>query len=273
MTKPSLITSLGVAVLSLGFLVPSDAHAFALAEDFDSYTAGATTAATGGVWDGVFVGTGNSNIVASDGGMALETKGGAAWRGGKTDLTQWNAGIAIGETATIFFQMKAVGAGSYDIMTGLTASANNIDTNNAWQDFAVMPFVAGTAGDTLAYRMSNAGLTGDVIFSMDTDVWYNVWLVVDNAEENYSVYYSTGTSGGTLGGTATVYRNGFTNSALNALGFMAAGGNTTSLLVDNVYYAAGESIVNPIPEPSTYTLIFGALTLTAVIARRKSRKV
>jgi hypothetical protein len=272
MKKPSFTAGLGVAALSLFWAVPSNAHAFALIDNFDSYPAGPTTAATGGVWDGVFVGTGNSNIVASEGGMALETKGGAAWRGGKTNLTQWNAGIGIGETATIFFQMKAVGAGNYDIMTGLTASVDNIITDNAWQRFAVMPFVAGTAGNTLAYRMTNAGLTGDVIFSMDTDVWYNVWLVIDNAAENYSVYYSTGLNHGTLGGTATVYRNGFTNTALNALGFMAAGGNTTSLLVDNVYYTAGASTVNPIPEPSTYALIFGALALTGVIARRKFRK-
>jgi hypothetical protein len=123
-----------------------------------------------------------------------------AWRGGKTDLTQWNAGIGMGKTATIFFQMKAVGTGTYSIMTGLSPSAATIATTDAWADFAVMPYVDGVAGSTLAYRMNDAGLANNVIFNMSTDVWYNVWLVIDNAAQTYSVYYSTGTNNGTFGG-------------------------------------------------------------------------
>lgn len=215
-------------------------------DDFDTHVAGPTTTATDGVWNGEFVGTGNSNLVASDGGLALETRGGAAWRGGKTDLTQWNAGIGAGDTATVFFRMKAVGGGFYDIMTGLSAGVGNINTVNAWQDFAVMPFVVGTAGGNLAYKMTDAGLGGDVIFNMNTDVWYNVWLVVDNAAEEYSVYWSTGTSDGAFGGTAAFYRNGFTGTVLNALGFMASGDASTSLLVDEVHVAGGAATHNPL---------------------------
>jgi autotransporter-associated beta strand protein len=217
-----------------------------LLDDFESYTTGATTAATGGTWNGEFIGTANSNIVSSGGGLALQTKGGAAWRGGETDLTRWNAGIGIGDTATIFFQMKAVGAGFYDIMTGLSPSLANIDITNAYQDFAVMPWVNGTAGSNLAYKMADAGLAGDQIFPMSTDVWYNIWLVVDNAAQRYSVYWSTGTANGTLGGTASTYRNAFTNTALNALAFMANGNASTSLLVDNIHRMHGINTTYPI---------------------------
>lgn len=215
-------------------------------DDFESYTPGATTTATGGVWNGEFVGTGNSNVVASGGGLALQTKGGAAWRGGKTDLTRWKAGIGLGQTGTVFFQMKAVGSGSYDIMTGLAPSPANIDTVNAWQDFSVMPWVNGSAGSTLAFKMTDAGLPGDVIFPMATDVWYNVWLVVDNRSGSYAVYWSTGTDDGLFGGKATMFRNGFAPGPLSALGFMAAGQAGTSLLVDNILRLEGVDTAYPI---------------------------
>jgi hypothetical protein len=110
----------------------------------------------------------------------------------------------------------------------------------------VMPFVSGAAGSTLAYRMNDAGLPGNVIFNMSPNVWYNVWLVVDNAAQTYSVYHSTGTSNGTFGGTATRYWQGYANTPLNALGFMASGGSTTSLLVDNVYRLRGANTSYPI---------------------------
>lgn len=247
-------------------------HPVVLIDDFESYAPGATSAATGGVWNGEFVGTGNSNVIASGGGLALETKGGAAWRGGKTNLSRWNAGVAIGETATIFFQMKASGSGFYDIMTGLSPAVGNIDTVNAWQDFAVMPFVNGTAGSNLAFKMTDAGLPGDVIFNMNTDVWYNVWLVVNNSARTYSVYWSTGTNDGTFGGTASVYRNGFTSTALNALGFMAGGHATTSLVVDNIHRLRGASTIYPIgrtggSSPAGETLAVGGdFTLAAEAA-------
>ncbi len=222
-----------------------------LLDDFSAYPTGATTTATGGLWNGEFVGTGNSNIISDGGNRVLETRGGAAWRGGKADLEEnWNAGIGADETATIFFQMKAAGGGSYDVMTGLTPGVSNIDINNAWQDFAVMPFVAGTAGSSLAYRMTDAGLPGDVIFNMTAGTWYNVWLVVDNAAESYSVHWSTGTSDGNPGGTATIYRNGFTDTVLEAFGVMAAADASSSLLVDNLAFSPGVNTRHPLgPEP------------------------
>ncbi|WP_193213311.1 autotransporter-associated beta strand repeat-containing protein [Luteolibacter marinus] len=246
LTAPSNST---VRVGDSGFPLVSATTFFPI-DDFNNYPAGSTTAATGGVWNGEFVGTGNSNIVASDSGLALETKGGAAWRGGEADLTRWNAGIDVDKTATVFFRMKAVGTGFYDIMTGLSPDVSNIDTVNAWQDFAVMPFVNGAAGSSLAYKMGDAGLPGDVIFNMSTNVWYNVWLVVNNDAETYSVYWSTGTNHGTFGGTATIYRNGFTHTALDALAFMAAGDSSTSLQVDDIYIAAGSATHNPLNSPS-----------------------
>lgn len=241
--------------------------AWTLLDDFNSYASGATTTVTGGLpnWSAEFIGTGNSNIVTSDFGQALESAGGAAWRGAERDITS-DAGITTGSTGTVFFQMKATGTGFFDVMTGLSADVSNIDSTNAWQDFAVMPFVAGTAGGDLAYHMTDAGLGGDEIFTMSTDVWYNIWLVVDNSTETYSVYHSTGTADGTFGGTASIYRNGFTGVDLNAIGFMAAGDAGTALLVDNIHYTSGVDTTF-VPEPSIALL--GGLGLLGLLRRRR----
>ena len=247
--RSNLVAQTGATVRpgAEGFRLIPPSTPFSLLDDFDGYAPGPTTVATGGEWSGVFTGTGNSNIISSDGGLGLQTKGGAAWRGGEADISLRNAGIGMGEISTVFYRMKALGTGFFDIMTGLSPEVSNIDEINAWQDFAVMPFVNGTAGSNLAYKMTDAGLPGDVIFTMNTNVWYNVWLVINNSTQTYSVYWSTGTRDGTFGGTAATYRNGFTNAALNALGFMAGGDPTTSLLVDDIFVADGVQTQNPIP--------------------------
>lgn len=254
--------------------------AWTLLDNFDSYdnsSSTATTDATGGVWDGEFEGTGNGNVIdAADGGgldhstsgQTLQTIGGAPWRGSHSDIeSQFNAGLAVGDTATYFFQMKASGSGLHDIMTGLTDETSTIATGDAWQDFAVMPYVNGTPGSDLGYHMDDAGLSGNEIFSMSTDVWYNVWWVVDNDAETYSVYWSTGTDDGTLGGTASIYRNGFTGTDLNAMGFMAAGDADSQLQVDNIHFTSGTDTTF-VPEPSVALL--GALGGLALLRRRRA---
>lgn len=262
-----------IGSIALGLAAASQA-AWTLIDDFDSYdnsVSTATTAASGGVWDGVFEGTGNANIVDDAGAnQVLKTSGGAAWRGNTTDLAQWGAGTAIGATSTYFYQFRASSTGgSFDVMMGLSAEQANVDTSNAWSDFAVMPFLVGAGDGTADFKMSNAGLVNDEILTdVNLDEWYNIWLVVDNNNEQYSVYTSQGENDGVFGGTATQYRNGFTGTALNALGFMAGGGAGSAVDVDNVYFTSGVDTTYAIPEPATIGLIgmFGAGML--VVRRR-----
>ncbi|GAA5481793.1 hypothetical protein Hsar01_01004 [Haloferula sargassicola] len=241
-------------------------------DDFDSYAAGPSTTASEGVWSAEFVDTANSNIVASDRGLSLETKGGAAWRGAETDLAaNWGAGIEVGETATVFFQFKATSTGgAFDVMFGLSPDVSDIDSNNAWQDFAVMPFLAGAGDGSADFQLADAGLPGNaVIQDVHLGEWYNIWLVIDNAAETYSVYYSQGENDGIFGGTAAHYRNGFTGAALHAFGVMAAGGAGSTVLIDQVHFLRGADTTypvgaNPPPQASpTSLLVEGDVTLDA----------
>ena len=225
----------------------------------------ATTAATGGAWNAVIADTPNSNVVASDQGQSLETKGGTAWRGAEADLeSNWSAGIAVGETATLFYQFKAsTTGGAFDVMMGLSQDVSNIDETDAWRDFNVMPFLAGPGDGTADLKAT--GPSGDVelITNANLDTWYNVWVVVDNDPSNphYEVYHSTGTADAP--GTADIADATWRNTAplpigndLNAIGFMAAGGEGSTTLHDNIHIATGSLTTNPLgATPAGWTLL------------------
>lgn len=225
-----------------------------LLDDFDSYdnTANtATTTATGGVWTSVFDGTANSKVVDTDLGQSLQTLGGAAWRGAERDLTGTPAAVAVDEVKTYFWQVKpaytADGTGwDYDFMMGLAPTVANIDETNAYQDFSVMPYINNEA--TTPYI--NGAAPGTYWAPLMPDVWYNVWVVIDNdaAAPGYNLYFSTGTGPAVLvnvGGTGE-WRNHAPGAVLNAIGFMAAGNAGTELYIDNIHYAPGELLTNPL---------------------------
>ena len=239
-----------------------------LLDDFNGYSAGATTAATGGVWNAEFVGTANSNIIDADPGhgQALQTLGGAAWQGAERSLSGTDAAVRVGETKTFFWQIKpsytSDGPGwDYDFMMGLSPDVSNINDINAWSDFAVMPFINNEA--TTPYI--NALAPGTYWAPMNPNEWYNVWVVVNNGGTNptYDLYYSTGAGDAVLVAADANWRGSEGGIGpgvdLNAIGFMAAGNAGTAFLVDNIYYILGESTANPLNQ--TPTLVGETLTI------------
>ncbi|QDU57984.1 hypothetical protein Pan181_42090 [Aeoliella mucimassa] len=227
-----------------------------LLENFDSYdnsSSTATATVTGGVWASVFDGTANSNVVDSTKGQSLETKGGAAWRGAVADLnSNWSAGTAVGETSTYFFQFNpTTTGGSFDVMMGLAPEVSSVDQNNAWQDFNVMPFFAGAADGTADLKATGPDGDENLITDATLGTWYNVWYVVHNDATNpyYEVWTSTGNAAGNVAINDAVWRNTTplpVGQALNAIGFMAAGGEGSNMLVDNIWYAEGIRTDNPL---------------------------
>lgn len=264
--------TLMAATLALGVGTSASA-AWTTLDNFDADATGPTTTATGGDWTSVFDGTGNSNIVATDKGQSLETRGGTAWRGAERDLTGTSAAVLVGETQTFFWQVKAfdnsgayTGTGNfYDFMMGLSPDVSNIDTNNAWQDFSVMPFINNAA----ATPFINADAPTEPWWApMNPDAWYDVWLVINNdaVDPTFDLHYSVEGGAPILVASDANWRNFAPGVDLNAIGFMAAGNAESRFYIDNIAYASGENLTNPIPEPGSLALLgLGGL----LIARRR----
>lgn len=260
----ALIPTAGTTIQVGGNNLPSQlSSGHVLLDNFDGYdntTQTKSTDATGGTWQAEFVGTNNSHVVDVDPGhgQALQTLGGAAWRGAERDLTGTDAAVQVGETQTYFWQVKALdNTGSYveqnqnfyDFMMGLSPNVGNIDSTNAWQDFAVMPFIDNGPGDPFLVAQSP---NSPNYASMAADQWHNVWIVIDNDATNptFDLYYSPDSDpdNPVLVASDADWRNFAAGQDLNAIGFMAAGVAGSEFLIDNIYYANGVNTLNPLTQ-------------------------
>ncbi|QDU55112.1 BNR repeat-containing protein [Aeoliella mucimassa] len=235
---------------------------YSLIDNFDSYNnatnqnigSHSSGDVTNGAWDGVFDGTNNAQVV--DEGTSnqslevwgLPAQGGNGWRGAKTDLSSsydLDFTVEDSETTTLFFQFKALdNTGVFDTMFGLSDDVANIDNADAWQDFAVMPFLAGGGIGAADFKASTT--TGDqiAIENVAADQWYNVWLVVDTQTNLFDIYTSLGDDDGTLAVSNAIFRNGYGNSSMAAFGIN--GRESGRVQIDNLYMSLGANTANPL---------------------------
>ncbi len=234
----------------------TSAQAWVLLDDFDSYDNSSdthTTVATGGVWTSVFDGTGNSHVIdLAEGGQALQALGGAAWRGAERDISGTDAAVLVDEVQTYYWQVYVYdstgnyvepGGNFYDFMMGLAPDVSNIDETNAWADFSVMPFIDNGPADPYIV----AAASGTYWAPMAAETWTNVWVVINNdaVDPTFALYYSTGEDAPVLVTGDANWRNHAVNLDLNAIGFMAAGVANSAILIDNIFYTAGEDLTIP----------------------------
>lgn len=282
LSSQAITRLLKAAVASLLLAATSAAPAaWVLVDNFDAYdnttvkTIGTNGGGdvTDGNWYGVFNGTGAATVendAAPDSptdnvlqAYGIPGQGAGGWRGAQTNLaSNFDADFTLANDSvnTLFFQFKAVsGTGNYDTMFGLTDSTANLDNSNSWQDFAVMPFLAGGGVGAADFQASTATGTGVAIADVAGDTWYNVWLVVDTNTNLYDIYTSTGTDAGVLGVADAVFRNGLGTNALAAFGFAQQQAGVVQ--IDNLYMAQGDLTTNPlaIPEPTSVLLVTLAL--------------
>lgn len=267
---------LALAALAVGAFAAPQAHAaWTLLDNFNSYPTGLLGAssgpnATGNKWYGVHDGTGAVSIVDSGGGNKVITNYGSTgtggWRGIEANLTSAFGGdysVPDNSVATYFYQFNPTSTvknatadvNDWDQMMGLTANVGSLDQNNSWQDYAVMPYFAGTSAATPA-MYNNSGTYG--VLPLNT--WQNIWIVVDTTANTYDLYMSTGTAAGTLVNNDAAFNMTHGAGALQAIGFMSHSDNETQF--DNLYYSPGVNTAHPIPEPASLSLLgLGALAM------------
>jgi autotransporter-associated beta strand protein len=206
---------------------------------------------TGGRWQGVFNGTGNALVVddsATDNSLrvwGVPGQGANGWRGAVTNLADnhpIDVSLADGETATYFFQLMNEGNAFADTMIGLTSATGTVDIANAWQDYAVMPYVAG-GPDGASLRVFGSNIGDQTVMPIVDGQWYNVWLVVDNGSKTFDIYTSTGNEAGTLRRAGIEF--GRITDAVDLDAFALTGRENGRVRIDNLYRFDGENVTNP----------------------------
>ena len=235
-----------------------------LIDDFESYdNSGGTTIGatpnnlTGDVWIGEWDGTGGAHVTDDpDGDQSLGVTEGSGWRGAETDLANnfaTDVSLPDGQTATYFYQIMAEGT-DVDCMTGLAESRASVDINYPWQDYSVMPYVAG------GYLKLYGDNVGDqYIAAISAGEWYNIWVVVDNDSKTYDMYLSTGTDDGTIVASGITF--GRITAPVNLEAFAAMNSGHDMVHVDNLYRLEGVDTTNPI-STAGYLAFTGEATVT-----------
>lgn len=175
-----------------------------------------------------------------------------------------------GQTATLFYQFRV----------DTTAALNDLDqgfgaagSGDAFQNYrAYTPIRTGR----IQYRDGGSFATAEASPTVGT--WYSTWVVLDQgsgANGTYDLYLETGRTAtrGTAIATGIDFRS---DSGAEVDRFLFRNGGSTGTnadgFFDNLYLdTSGDNATNPIPEPSSYALLFGLLAAGFATRRRRSR--
>jgi autotransporter-associated beta strand protein len=245
---------------------------FTLLENFNDYPAGGIGSSpntTGDLWQGVFDGTGNAQIVSNSSDRALRVLGINAttnsWRGAITDLRKLPAGnfsLGHGRTGTYFFRVRRTGSGPVDAVFGLSdlAPSENpgSDVASPWNEYAVTLSILGDT--TTSMLRANAGGSGSTnITSAPNDQWLNVWVTVNHTAQTFRVATSTGTADGTDSGQAYLFgRRQAASVGTNPLITFGVHENlNVPVEIDDLHFTPGTRLAFPLsatPRPRGETL-------------------
>lgn len=185
---------------------------FLMLENFSAYPTGgigSSPNATDNIWQGVFDGTANAQIVSNNGDHALRVRGinssTDSWRGAATDLRRLpsgNASLYHGQIGTYFFRVRRTGTGPIDAIFGLSdlsTSANpGSDIISPWNEYAVTISIFGDTNTSML--RANPGSTN--ITSALNNQWINVWVTVNHSNQTFRIATSTGIADGSDSGQA-----------------------------------------------------------------------
>lgn len=181
-------------------------------------------------------------------------------------------GLADGSTGTLFFRLNAPAAVNFNIGASDVAVATlTLDFNN----FESQIRLGNSAANATEVDVRNGAAfttgTGSNTTTYTPDTWFNVWLVINNNTDTTQFYVS-----GTAGGNASTpfaqstFRNGVASNPL--ITFFSRTSSASPVFVDDIYFdPAGANLLNPIPEPASFSLtIFG---LAGLFNRRQRKQL
>lgn len=255
--------SFSVGLLAfIGLLIPQGMHAFSLVDDFQSYQAGAVTTTTGGVWSQV----GANTLIQDENGNRFISWG-ANGTGARRVLGVDS--LLNGTTGTYFMRVR-VNTSFPDNSFGFT----DVAAPTVWGDFKVQVALIEQGGMIRLGARNGASVTWQAD-NLAVGVWYNLWLVVNNAANTYDMYLSQGFEDGVLIGSNILYRGGAAAGDLSSA-FLLGNRDPLAVSIDDLYFVSGIASNNPIPEPlelvflqnptDQNVLVGGDISLSASVA-------
>lgn len=261
-------------------LAPAMGAQFILVDNFNSYTVEANLGGQG-LWTLSGTQPGAFTVQDLDGRRVAQIQGSGGTNGSFVNLSLPPAAqVPDGAVGTYFFQMRySDGTGLFDAGVGV---ASGSVTTFATQGGYLLP--GGAAANPIILRARNEGASPNQPTIADTTSspvaleggsWINIWLVADNSassNEIFSVYLNTGLADATA---ANLIAENFTfrdkpgTGAVDTFFLSVFNPSTKALQVDNIFFAEGANLTNPIPEPSHFALVLAGLIGGAALLKRR----
>ncbi|MGK0187462.1 MAG: hypothetical protein ACI9R3_003250, partial [Verrucomicrobiales bacterium] len=232
-TEPFDVAGWTAARGAVGFDNATGAEGFDFVEGFDSLEEGAIDGING--WSASDDGAAVTFDPANPENLVMVLAG--------VNVRVWKS-IAIpdGDTATLFFRMRRSGE--------VNISAGSSDRATPGTNFADFETQVNNQNDG-SLKVRDGGAFRDVD-AFDEDVWYSIWMVIDNAADTYRVFLSGGihseptlidTDGGL---TEFSFRNGDASNELVNFFARTGGASPGNWFIDDIYVGGGENLGDPV---------------------------
>ena len=224
----------------------------ALVDDFESYATGNLGNVASPPWTSVLNPTSANVLIGEEvdgnGYLSYFAATTTVVRGGSRGITA----IDNASTASTFFLRFFTETDTFNHSFGLSANA----APTAFTDMNVMMRVNAGVFDV----RDGAGFTTGV--AIQSGSWYNVWAVINQTQDTFDVYLTPGSAGeATVSdrvATGAAFRVGTTSSLVSFValvqGFTGAP-SANKVRLDDLYQFDGEMLLNPVPEPTTATMM------------------
>ncbi len=267
------------ALITLGFVGSMTAAQaqFVLLDDFESYTAGSSIGAAANWTSTVPAGRSDHTVGTETGNQYLSTASNAPGATYDGDVhSVFNNGstlLADAATGTFFFRAQ-IGTGGAHAGVGMGIT-DALDAG--WNDAAGIVRLGNRTDGATSNRTNFYGYNASTYDNLNVpaavDEWYNVWVVLDNAADTYDVHMQRDgdatVATQTLVGDDLVFRNTTAAATIESIFIRAARDNTFAAF-DDLHFAQGSNLANPVPEPSAFALLAGLLGLSVAAVRRRS---
>jgi autotransporter-associated beta strand protein len=160
------------------------------------------------------------------------------------------AAIDNGDVATVFFRWYCQ-TDSPNHNLGLGDQADTDDV--IFGDFEVQVRLYADnnpSAGTYGLDARSGGAFVDLVDSLATHTWYNVWLVIDQITDTYDVFLNTGVADAAatdkLNAAPLTFRNGTTDPLDTFLALAGASPLTNAVRIDDLHRAPGVNTANPL---------------------------